>query len=37
MIVSDSTTLIILLDLDRLDLLNNLFPKVYVPDMFSQL
>jgi len=31
MIVSDSTTLIILLDLGRLDLLNNLFPKVYVP------
>ncbi len=31
MIVSDSTTLIILLDLDRLDLLSNLFSKVVIP------
>ena len=31
MIVSDSTTLIILSDLKRLDLLENLFKKVYIP------
>ena len=31
MIVSDSTTLIILLDLQRLELLSNLFEKVYIP------
>ena len=31
MIISDSTTLIILLDLDRFELLSNIFPKVYVP------
>ncbi len=31
MIVSDSTTLIILLDLDRIDLLSNLFPKIIIP------
>ena len=31
MIVSDSTTLIVLLDLDRVDLLSNLFEKVYIP------
>ena len=31
MVVSDSTTLIILLDLDRLDLLSNLFSKVVIP------
>jgi len=31
MIISDSTTLIILSDLDRLDLLKNLFEKVFVP------
>lgn len=31
MIVSDSTTLIILFDLNRLELLSNLFPKVIIP------
>lgn len=31
MIVSDSTTLIILLDLKRVDLLSNLFAKIYIP------
>ena len=31
MIISDSTTLIILSDFDRLDLLENLFEKVFVP------
>ena len=31
MIVSDSTTLIILFDLDRLELLSNLFPKIIIP------
>jgi predicted nucleic acid-binding protein len=31
MIISDSTTLIILFDLNRLDLLENIFPKVYIP------
>lgn len=31
MIVSDSTTLIILLDLKRVDLLSNLFHKIYIP------
>jgi predicted nucleic acid-binding protein len=31
MIVSDSTTLIILFDLNRLELLENIFPKVYIP------
>jgi len=31
MIVSDSTTLIILLDLDKMDLLSNLFPKIIIP------
>jgi len=30
-IISDSTTPIILLDLDRVDLLSNLFPKVLIP------
>jgi len=36
MIVSDSTTLIILLDLDRMDLLSNLFPKIIVPKAVYQ-
>ena len=31
MIISDSTTLIILLDLGRIELLSNIFSKVYVP------
>jgi predicted nucleic acid-binding protein len=31
MIVSDSTTLIILFDLKRLELLSNIFPKIIVP------
>ena len=31
MIISDSTTLIILIDLDRVELLSNIFSKVYVP------
>ncbi len=31
MIVSDSTTLIILFDLERLELLSNLFDKIYIP------
>ena len=31
MIVSDSTTLIILFDLQKIDLLSNLFKKVYIP------
>ena len=31
MIISDSTTLIILLDLGRIKLLSNIFSKVYVP------
>lgn len=31
MIVSDSTTLIILFDLERTDLLSNLFGKIYIP------
>lgn len=31
MIVSDSTTLIILFDLKRLELLSNLFPKIIIP------
>jgi predicted nucleic acid-binding protein len=31
MIISDSTTLIILLDLDRFDLLDNLFPSITIP------
>ena len=31
MIVSDSTTLIILFDLQKVDLLSNLFKKVYIP------
>jgi len=31
MIVSDSTTLIILFDLNRLELLSNLFPKIIIP------
>jgi len=31
MIISDSSTLIILLDLKRIDLLSNLFAKVYIP------
>jgi predicted nucleic acid-binding protein len=31
MIISDSTTLIILFDLDRVELLSNLFPKVIIP------
>ncbi|MEN8147576.1 MAG: hypothetical protein ABFR02_08150 [Campylobacterota bacterium] len=31
MIISDSTTLIILFDLDRLELLSNLFKKIYLP------
>ena len=32
MIVSDATTLIILSDLGRLDLLENLFDKIYLPE-----
>ena len=36
MIVSDSTTLIILLDLDRMDLLSNLFPKIIIPKAVYQ-
>ena len=31
MIVSDSSTLIVLFDLDRLELLSNLFPRIYIP------
>ena len=31
MIVSDSTTLIILFDLERLELLSNLFDEIYIP------
>jgi len=31
MIISDSTTLIILFDLDRVELLSNLFPKIIIP------
>jgi len=31
MIISDSTTLIILLDLKRVDLLSNIFDKVFIP------
>lgn len=31
MIISDSTTLIILLDLDRMELLSNLFSKIIIP------
>jgi predicted nucleic acid-binding protein len=31
MIISDSTTLIILFDLNRVELLTNLFPKVIIP------
>ena len=31
MIVSDSTTLIVLIDLKREDLLSNLFKKIYIP------
>jgi len=31
MIVSDSTTLIVLLDVKREDLLSNLFDKLYIP------
>ncbi len=31
MIVSDSTTLIILFDLNRIDLLQNIFKKIYIP------
>ncbi len=31
MIVSDSTALIILFDLDRLELLENIFEKIYIP------
>lgn len=31
MIISDSTTLIILFDLQRLELLSNLFPRVFIP------
>ena len=36
MIVSDSTTLIILLDLDKMDLLSNLFPKIIIPEAVYQ-
>ena len=36
MIVSDSTTLIILLDLKRVDLLSNLFHKIYIPHAVLQ-
>lgn len=36
MIVSDSTTLIILFDLDRMDLLSNLFPKIIIPKAVYQ-
>ena len=32
MIISDSTTLIVLFDLDRLDLLSNIFEQVIMPD-----
>ena len=31
MIISDSTTLIILFDLERMELLSNLFPKIIIP------
>ena len=31
MIISDSTTLIILFDLNRIELLSNLFPKIIIP------
>jgi predicted nucleic acid-binding protein len=31
-IISDSTTLIILFDLNRIDLLKNLFDKIYIPE-----
>ena len=31
MIISDSTTLIILFDLNRMELLSNLFPKIIIP------
>ena len=31
MIISDSTTLIILLDMDRFDLMDNLFPSITIP------
>ncbi len=36
MIVSDSTTLIILLDLDKMHLLSNLFPKIIIPEAVYQ-
>jgi len=36
MIVSDSTTLIILLDLNKLDLLTNLFHKIIIPKAVYQ-
>ncbi len=36
MIISDSTTLIILFDLKRLELLNNLFEKIYIPNAVFQ-
>ncbi len=32
MIISDSTSLIILFDLERVELLSNLFAKIYIPD-----
>ena len=32
MIISDSTTLIVLFDLDRLDLLSNVFSTIIIPD-----
>jgi len=32
MIISDSTTLIVLFDLDRLDLLSNIFTHIIIPD-----
>ena len=36
MIISDSTTLIILLDLDKIDLLTNLFSKIIIPETVYQ-
>jgi len=36
MIISDSSTLIILLDLNRMHLLSNLFPKIIIPETVYQ-
>lgn len=36
MIISDSTTLIVLFELDRLDLLSNLFAEIIMPDAVYQ-